>query len=93
MAKDGTKRGGARKGAGRRAPTAVLEFRDWWRRWFESKSGRAYLVKRARASDQILAKLIDKVYPTPTELTGMNSGPILHEFRIIEVPASEGAKE
>ena len=47
---------------------ANIEFRQFWKKFFESAEGRAHLKKRARESDTILAKLLDKVYPSPASL-------------------------
>lgn len=58
-------RGGRRPNAGRKPDPATLEFRAFWRTWFESGEGRAHLLRRAKASDAILSKLLDKVWPSP----------------------------
>ncbi len=58
-------RGGRRPNAGRKPDPATLEFRAFWRNWFESEEGRIHLLQRAKRSDALLAKLIDKVYPSP----------------------------
>jgi hypothetical protein len=60
--------GGSRPGSGRKLAPETIEFRAFWRRWFDSPKGRKHLVQRAKKSDAILAKLIDKCFPTPTEL-------------------------
>jgi len=58
-------RGGHRPNAGRKLSPETIAFRAFWRNWFESPEGRRHLIQRAKRSDAILAKLIDKVFPTP----------------------------
>jgi len=60
--------GGRRAGAGRKAPKETVEFRTFWRAWLESPEGRKHLEERVKKSDTLLAKIIDKCHPTPTEL-------------------------
>jgi len=57
--------GGRRPGAGRKVEQSVLDFRKWVREWVESPAGRRHILNRARKSDAVLAKLLDKVYPSP----------------------------
>jgi len=58
-------RGGRRTNAGRKLAPETIAFRDFWRAWFDSQQGRKHLLQRAKQSDAILAKLIDKVFPNP----------------------------
>jgi hypothetical protein len=61
-------RGGRRPGAGRKPDPELQEFREWLRGKFNTPAGRKKLWARAWKSDVILAKLLDKSVPTPTEL-------------------------
>lgn len=74
--------GGRRPGAGRKLDKESLEFRTFWREWFDSPAGREHLIARAKRSDTILAKLIDKCFPTPTELD-VSFNRIPKDFRFI----------
>lgn len=58
-------RGGRRPNAGRKLAPETLAFRAFWRDWFESPEGRRHLMQRAKQSDAILGKIIDKVFATP----------------------------
>lgn len=66
--------GGARAGAGRKLPRSAIAWRDHWRGKFNTAATRAYLWRQAkrlleRENDASLVnKLIDKTFPTPTEL-------------------------
>jgi len=58
-------RGGRRANAGRKLAPAAVAFREFWREWLQSEAGRRHLIQRVKHSDAILAKIIDKVFPTP----------------------------
>jgi hypothetical protein len=74
-------RGGKRPNAGRKLSPETVAFRDFWRAWFESEEGRRHLIARAKKSDAILAKLMDKCFPSPksVDLSGDNK-PIVVMF-------------
>lgn len=66
--------GGARPGAGRKLPPSAIAWRDFWRGKFNSPATRTYLWAQAKRllekenDASLVNKLIDKTFPTPSEL-------------------------
>ena len=71
-------RGGKRRNAGRKPDPATVQFRTFWRNWFESEEGRAHLLKRLKDSDLVLVRVLDKCFSTPqsVKLDAADSRPI-----------------
>jgi hypothetical protein len=71
-------RGGRRPNAGRKLAPETIAFRDFWRDWFQSEEGRRHLMQRAKQSDAILGKILDKVFPSPqaVDISAENVRPI-----------------
>jgi hypothetical protein len=71
-------RGGARPGAGRKLDPEVAEFRQWLRKYFNSKKGRAALLKRMNFSDAVFAQALRLAMPAPVSLeVEPDSGPLV----------------
>lgn len=74
MAQRGGRRpntGGYRAGSGRKLDASALRLREWYRErlWRDREKHYALALKHAQKGDTaFLAKLYDKVLPTPTEL-------------------------
>jgi len=84
-------RGGRRPNAGRKPDQTTVEFRDYWRSKLDSPGGRTHLWQRAKKSDAILAKLLDKSFPNPLpSVTELPVGDIILLFGKREAPLNLG---
>lgn len=79
--------GGARPGAGRKLDASALRLREWYRErlWRDREKHYKLALRHAQNGDTaFLAKLYDKVLPTPTEIdVNLNRIPADFVFRAV----------